>query len=66
MKVQDFGVNAIAAGEVEDTIYLYSGSLFGELGRPIGRKKRAKKEEMLTAPFSLIVCNHQIVRRVIS
>ena len=31
MKVQDFGVNAIAAGEVEETIYLYSGSLFGEL-----------------------------------
>ena len=31
LKVQDFGVNAIAAGQVGETIYLYSGSLFGEL-----------------------------------
>ena len=33
VKVQDFGVNAIAAGQVGETIYLYSGSLFGELVR---------------------------------
>ena len=31
VKVKDFGVNAIAAGQVDETIYLYSGSLFGEL-----------------------------------
>ena len=31
VKVKDFGVNAIAAGQVGETIYLYSGSLFGEL-----------------------------------
>ena len=31
VKVKDFGVNALAAGQVGETIYLYSGSLFGEL-----------------------------------
>ena len=35
LKVQDFGVNAIAAGQVGETIYLYSGSLFGELVRSL-------------------------------
>ena len=31
VKVKDFGVNALAAGQVGETIYLFSGSLFGEL-----------------------------------
>ena len=38
VKVQDFGVNAIAAGQVGETIYLYSGSLFGELVRKLKTK----------------------------
>ena len=56
VKVKDFGVNAIAAGQVDETIYLYSGSLFGEL--VVRAISKSKSGDLKSLPSLLLAHHH--------